>query len=116
MSPCDRSLASRKARNLIPISMMPPYGECTIYSPTEVKNAPLLKYRAARLFAATGRYVMATLFFSYSHADENLRDQLETHLAALKRQSVISSWHDRRITAGTNLGDSIDRHIDSADV
>jgi TIR domain len=59
---------------------------------------------------------MATLFFSYSHADENLRDQLETHLAALKRQSVISSWHDRRITAGTNLGDSIDRHIDSADV
>jgi len=26
---------------------------------------------------------MATIFFSYSHADEALRDQLEKHLSAL---------------------------------
>jgi TIR domain len=59
---------------------------------------------------------LAILFFSYSHADEALRDQLETHLASLKRQGVISSWHDRRITAGTNVGEAIDSHLDAADV
>ena len=59
---------------------------------------------------------MPRLFFSYSHADENLRDQLETHLSALRRQEIISSWHDRRITAGTEVGSAIDSHIDTADV
>ena len=59
---------------------------------------------------------MATLFFSYSHVDENLRDQLEIHLASLRRQGLIDSWHDRRITAGEDFGDAIDEHIDTADV
>ncbi len=59
---------------------------------------------------------MATLFFSYSHVDENLRDQLEIHLAGLRRQGLISSWHDRRIIAGEDFGDAIDQHIDTADV
>src|SRR5579863_2627426 len=35
---------------------------------------------------------MATIFFSYSHIDEGLRDQLETHLYGLKRQGLISAW------------------------
>jgi len=34
---------------------------------------------------------VATLFFSYSHVDENLRDQLEIHLSGLRRQSLIDS-------------------------
>ena len=59
---------------------------------------------------------MATLFFSYSHVDENLRDQLQIHLAGLQRQGLISSWHDRRITAGDDFGEAIDSHIDTADV
>jgi hypothetical protein len=54
---------------------------------------------------------MPTLFFSYSHQDEKLRDQLEVHLAALKRQAVISTWHDRRISAGTELGNAIDQNL-----
>jgi hypothetical protein len=58
---------------------------------------------------------LATLFFSYSHVDENLRDQLETHLAGLRRQGIISSWHDRRIAAGTDLSEAIDDHINAAD-
>jgi TIR domain len=60
--------------------------------------------------------IVASLFFSYSHVDEELRDQLEKHLAALQRQGLISSWHDRRITAGTNIGRAIDSHIDAADI
>lgn len=59
---------------------------------------------------------MPTLFFSYSHKDEPLRDQLETHLSGLKRQGIISSWHDRRIIAGTEFGDMIDVHIATSDV
>lgn len=59
---------------------------------------------------------MPTLFFSYSHADESLRNQLETHLSALQRQGSISSWHDRRILVGTHIGKSIDEHLDTADI
>jgi hypothetical protein len=54
---------------------------------------------------------VSILFFSYSHAGENLRDQLEKHLVALQRQGVLSSWHDRRITAGTELAEAIDGHL-----
>lgn len=59
---------------------------------------------------------MATIFFSYSHADEKLRDQLDVHLAALKRQGIIETWHDRRISVGKNLGTSIDEHLETADI
>jgi hypothetical protein len=59
---------------------------------------------------------VATVFFSYFHADENLRDQLEIHFSGLQRQGPISSWHDRRITAGTELAGAIDRHLDTADI
>jgi hypothetical protein len=59
---------------------------------------------------------VATLFFSYAHADENLRDQLETHLSGLRRQGIILFWHDRRIIAATDIGHAIDSHIDTADV
>lgn len=59
---------------------------------------------------------LPSLFFSYSHKDEDLRDQLETQLAMLKRQGVIESWHDRRIPAGTELDREIDQHINSDDI
>lgn len=59
---------------------------------------------------------MAHLFFSYSHKDEGLRDQLETHLAGLKRQGIISAWHDRRITAGRDLGAAIDDNLNAAEI
>jgi hypothetical protein len=59
---------------------------------------------------------VATLFFSYSQVDKNLRDQLEIHLSSLRRQGLIDSWHDRRITAGEEFGTAIDGHIDTADV
>ena len=57
-----------------------------------------------------------TLFFSYSHADENYRNQLETHLSALKRQGLIATWHDRRITAGSHVGETIDANLNAAEV
>ncbi|EQB16930.1 toll/interleukin-1 receptor domain-containing protein [Sphingobium lactosutens] len=59
---------------------------------------------------------MRSIFFSYSHADEALRDQLEEQLAILKRQQVISTWHDRRILAGSEFDPSIDANLQAADI
>lgn len=59
---------------------------------------------------------MAKVFFSYSHRDESLRDELEKHLSILKRQGFIEAWHDRRITAGEELAHEIDRNLEVSDV
>ena len=59
---------------------------------------------------------MASLFFSYSHKDEALRDQLEVQLTMLKRQGVIDAWHDRRIGAGEDFATAIDAHVEGDDI
>jgi tetratricopeptide (TPR) repeat protein len=56
------------------------------------------------------------LFYSYSHKDEGLRDQLENHLAMLKRKGIIKGWHDRRISAGREWEGQIDEHLNSSDI
>ena len=33
-----------------------------------------------------------TLFYSYAHKDESLRDELNTHLKLLQRQRIITAW------------------------
>src|SRR5580704_2900451 len=65
---------------------------------------------------AKGRIVLPSVFFSYSHADEPLRDKLEKQLAILTRQGVIETWHDRRIGAGQNIDQAIDEHINSDEI
>jgi hypothetical protein len=59
---------------------------------------------------------VAKIFFSYSHQDEAMRDQLELHLTMMKRNGLIETWHDRRIAAGSDLGESIDAQLLAADV
>ncbi len=59
---------------------------------------------------------MASLFFSYSHADEELRNQLEKQLMILKRQGVIETWHDRMIGAGNEWKGAIDDHLENDDI
>lgn len=56
------------------------------------------------------------VFFSYSHQDEELRDELEVHLSLLKREGTIRAWHDRQITAGTEWKDDINENLERADV
>jgi len=56
------------------------------------------------------------VFFSYSREDKLLRKKLDTHLSSLKRQGVISSWHDRQIVAGSEWEEEIDRHMRTADI
>ncbi|MBW4518828.1 MAG: AAA-like domain-containing protein [Scytolyngbya sp. HA4215-MV1] len=57
-----------------------------------------------------------TVFFSYSHRDEKLRDKLALHLALLQKQGVIQSWHDRKITAGMEWAQAIDDNLNSAEI
>ncbi len=56
---------------------------------------------------------MPSVFFSYSHADEVLRNELEKQLSMLKRQGIIETWHDRRIGAGQEIDKSIDERVNS---
>lgn len=59
---------------------------------------------------------MSSVFFSYAHEDEDLRDRLEKHLSMLKREGAISAWHDRRIVAGDPLNEVIDERLQQADI
>lgn len=56
------------------------------------------------------------IFYSYSHKDEQLRDELAKHLSILRRQGVISEWHDRKIGAGNEWAGEIDHHLNTAHI
>jgi hypothetical protein len=57
-----------------------------------------------------------TLFYSYAHEDEPLRDELQDHLMILERRGVVRSWHDRGIVPGHDWSREIDEHLRTADV
>ncbi len=59
---------------------------------------------------------MIRLFLSYSHQDEDLRKELEKHLAALRRDGVIDIWQDRRIGPGDEFDREISNQLKSADI
>ena len=56
------------------------------------------------------------VFFSYSHKDAIFLDALEAHLALLKRQGVIKTWHDRDIDAGRVIDTEIQKNIEAAHI
>jgi len=56
------------------------------------------------------------LFYSYSHKDETLRNELETHLKLLQRQGLLESWYDRNIEAGAEWRQNIDDNLERADI
>jgi formylglycine-generating enzyme required for sulfatase activity len=55
------------------------------------------------------------LFCSYSRQDEALREQLETHLATLKRQNLVT-WFDRLLEPGSDWDARIKEELDQADI
>jgi tetratricopeptide (TPR) repeat protein len=60
--------------------------------------------------------VKVKIFFSYSHEDETLRDELAKYLKPLERQGKIEPWHDRKIEPGKNWRQELDFHLNSADI
>ncbi len=57
-----------------------------------------------------------TIFYSYAHEDEALRDKLEDHLSSLQVQGLISEWYDRQIVAGTEWAYAIDSRLQTASI
>ena len=55
-------------------------------------------------------------FVSYSHRDDRLRAELETHLKLLQRTGALQLWTDRRITAGDEWKGQIDENLERADL
>ena len=56
------------------------------------------------------------LFISYSHKDEFYREQLQTHLSSLRRNSYIKDWSDRKIIPGEDWKGEIDDNLKNADI
>ena len=56
------------------------------------------------------------VFFSYCHKDDRYRQKIDEHLSLLKRQGLISSWYDHKITAGKNLDEEIARQLERAQI
>lgn len=56
------------------------------------------------------------ILFSYAREDEGLRDELEKHLAPLKRSNRVVCWHDRHIRAGKTWSLELSTHLDTADI
>src|SRR5580693_5624371 len=57
-----------------------------------------------------------SVFISYAHADETLRDRLEIHLALLKREGLIETWHDLMIDAGGEWEKKIDLFLNTCQI
>ena len=56
------------------------------------------------------------VLISYAHRDETLKDELRKHLSLLKRQGIISEWHDRDIEVGVDWSKDMDAHLESAQI
>ena len=56
------------------------------------------------------------MFISYSHQDEPYREDLEKHLAVLRRNGYIDTWTDRKIIPGDEWNNSIYKELLSAKI
>jgi hypothetical protein len=56
------------------------------------------------------------VFISYSHKDEEFKDELVTMLAGLQRQGIIDPWQDRRIEEGDQWHQSIQDAMNDCDL
>ena len=54
--------------------------------------------------------------YSYSHDDENFREDMEKHLVLLRNNGLIDEWHDRKMLAGSNILDETFSQLQSADI
>ncbi|MBA2680255.1 MAG: TIR domain-containing protein [Ktedonobacteraceae bacterium] len=56
------------------------------------------------------------VFYSFAEADEPLREELEKHLALLRHEKLITTWHSRQVSPGQDLSEALDSHLNSASV
>jgi len=82
----------------------------------ELLNGIELKVALSREKPLSEQNQAIKLFYSYSHKDERLREELETHLKLLLRQGLIAHWFDRRIEAADDWKHNIDNNVEQADI
>lgn len=58
----------------------------------------------------------AKIFICYSHKDESMRSELETHLKLMQRLGCIETWHDRMILGGQEWESQIDASLQSSNI
>jgi hypothetical protein len=56
------------------------------------------------------------VIFCYAHHDEKQRDELNKHLAVLRRGTLIEIWYDQQITPGDELDREILGHLQDSDL
>ncbi len=56
------------------------------------------------------------VFYSYAREDKALRDQLDRHLATLKRSGAIQTWSDSDISPGVAWDEEIANQLNRADI
>ena len=57
-----------------------------------------------------------SVFISYSHADESLKNELVKHLKPLERLGLIATWHDRKLKAGEEWDHVISKQLEDAEL
>ncbi len=56
------------------------------------------------------------VFLSYSHSDEQLKNELVKHLDPLRRLGLIESWNDRKIKPGDDWERTISTNLEHAQI
>ena len=59
---------------------------------------------------------MITVFISYAHKDERLKERFLVHLGALKRERLVGVWHDGMLKPGDHLNKKIEKELAAADL
>jgi hypothetical protein len=77
-----------------------------------LKNSNSLDLSATSL----SRLAPLQAFISYSHKDEQYREELLAHLSSLRREGLIDIWHDRRIHPGSSIDDTIAEKLSRANI
>jgi hypothetical protein len=54
------------------------------------------------------------VFISYHQEDEELWKKLETHLASLRREKIITTWSNRKIVPGQEIEAEINKYLKRA--
>jgi hypothetical protein len=56
------------------------------------------------------------VMYSYSHKDETYKQELNTYLAAQRREGLIEVWQDRQILPGSEFDKEIANALDESDI
>lgn len=56
------------------------------------------------------------VFYLYDQADEVFKNELDKHLATLRRNNLIRTWDESKLLAGAAVDESVRQHLASANV